>query len=110
MFSNVQLATGPTAKWKPRLEEEGVQHEVVQDYPAFVDHPQPEAIGLFSWLTQDGSDEAWPIPNIPGMPKYEAGSRYATSSTIGQHTREILGELGYSADQVDQFFADKVVA
>jgi CoA:oxalate CoA-transferase len=94
------LASGPTAQWKPRLEENGIQHEVVQDYPDFIKHPQPNAIGLFSWLDQPGSDEPWPVPNIPAMPKYQPGSPYASAPTIGEHTREILVDFGYADDDI----------
>ena len=94
------LASGPTAKWKPRLEENGIQHEVVQEYPDFIKHPQPNAIGLFSWLDQPGSDEPWPVPNIPAMPKYQPGSPYASAPTIGEHTREILVDFGYADDDI----------
>jgi crotonobetainyl-CoA:carnitine CoA-transferase CaiB-like acyl-CoA transferase len=103
------LASGPTQKWKPRLEENGIQHEVVQDYPAFIKHPQPKAVDLFSWLHQAGSDEPWPMPNIPAMPKYEAGSPYAASPTIGQHTREILAEIGYAEDHIVRLLSERVV-
>ncbi len=104
-----RLAEGPTAKWKPRLEEHGIQHEVVQEYPDFINHPQPNAVGLFSWLEQAGSDEAWPVPNIPGMPKYEAGDAYAVSPTIGAHTREVLAEFGYAAGEIDKLVGKGVV-
>jgi crotonobetainyl-CoA:carnitine CoA-transferase CaiB-like acyl-CoA transferase len=102
------LASGPTAKWKPRLEAHGIQHEIVQAYPAFIDHPQPKAVGLFSWLEQPGSDEPWPVPNIPAMPKYEAGSVLAESPTIGQHTREVLAGIGYAADEIEVFLESGV--
>ncbi len=105
-----QLASGPTAKWKPRLEEYGIQHEVVQDYPAFIKHPQPNAVGLFSWLTQAGSQDPWPVPNVPGLPAFEARSDYAVSPTIGQHTREILDDLGYTNEDIEQLLSDGVVA
>jgi crotonobetainyl-CoA:carnitine CoA-transferase CaiB-like acyl-CoA transferase len=103
------LASGPTQKWKPRLEDNGIQHEVVQNYPAFIKHPQPNAVDLFSWLHQAGSDAPWPVPNIPAMPKYEAGSPYAVSPTIGQHTREILAEFGYAEDDVSRLLSEGIV-
>jgi len=103
------LADGPTAKWKPRLEEHGIQHEVVQEYPDFIKHPQPNAVRLFSWLEQAGSDDAWPVPNIPGLPKYEAGEAYAVSPTIGAHTREVLDEFGYDAGEIEKLVDEGVV-
>lgn len=104
------LAGGPTAKWKPRLEEHGIQHEVVQEYPDFIKHPQPQAVGLISWLEQAGSDAAWPVPNIPAMPKYKTGSPYAVSPTTGQHTRDILSDLGYAETEISELVAEGVVS
>ncbi|HAR53894.1 CoA transferase [Roseovarius nubinhibens] len=92
------------------LSEAGLQNEVVQTYRDLVRHPQAEAVGVFSWLQQAGANDPWPVPNIPGMPAFEPGSALAQSPTVGEHTRQILEELGYGADEIDGFYADGVVA
>ena len=83
---------------------------MVQTYRDLVRHPQAEAVGVFSWLQQAGANDPWPVPNIPGMPAFEPGSALAQSPTVGEHTRQILEELGYGADEIDGFYADGVVA
>ncbi len=104
------LATMATDHWKTLFTEAGVQHEAVLSYREFVEHPQPEAIGLFSWLVQPGSGEPWPIPNVPGTPPLVAGDRDAHAPTLGEHTRGIMRDVGYTAEEIETFFADRVIA
>lgn len=92
------------------LSEAGLQNEVVQSYREFVEHPQAKEIGVFSWLDQAGSDELWPVPNIPGLPDFTAGEVFSQSPTIGQHTRVVLDELGYSESDIKRLYDEKVVA
>ncbi|SNT72819.1 CaiB/BaiF CoA transferase family protein [Paracoccus seriniphilus] len=88
----------------------GLQNEVVQTYRDLVRHPQAEAVGVFSWLQQEGADDPWPVPNIPGLPAFVPGDAAAQSPRVGQHTRQILTELGYAKDQIDALYAQGVVA
>lgn len=103
------FATGPTAMWQEKLNAERVQNEAVLSYREFAKHPQPEAVGLISWLRQAGSDEPWPVPNLPGMPKYVQDDRYATSPTLGQHTTAVLRDIGCSDAEIAQWLDDGVV-
>ena len=103
------FATNTTAHWQGVLSEFGLQNEAVQTYPAFVEHAQTKEMETIAWLTAAGSSEPWPVPNIPGLAKYEAGTARATSPTKGQHTREILTEHGYDGRTIDRLIADHVV-
>jgi crotonobetainyl-CoA:carnitine CoA-transferase CaiB-like acyl-CoA transferase len=104
------LAKNTTAHWQGVLSEARLQNEAVQDYRAFVDHPQAEAVGAIARLAQAGSDVPWAVPNIPGMPKFESGTPLATSPTKGQHTREIMAQYGYNETDIDRFLTDGVVS
>lgn len=104
------LSTRSTDEWQEVLIENGVQNERLRDYREFVQHPQPEAVGLLSWLLQPGSDEPWPVPNVPGMPKLAQDDATAISPTLGQHTREIMADIGYAADDIERFVSDGVIA
>ncbi|MGI9525353.1 MAG: CaiB/BaiF CoA transferase family protein [Hyphomicrobiaceae bacterium] len=104
------FATASTEHWQDLLNRFGVQNERVQSYREFAQHPQSEAVGLLSWLTQPGSNEAWPVPNIPGLPRYVQDDTYAVAPCLGAHTHAILQELGYSADEVAAFIDEGVVA
>ncbi|MGE4046899.1 MAG: hypothetical protein AB7F35_18700, partial [Acetobacteraceae bacterium] len=63
-----------------------------------------------SWLTQPGLPEQIPMPNIPGLPTFESGSRRAHAPTLGQHTREVMQELGYAEADIAALMERKVVA
>ena len=104
------FATGTTAHWQAVLTVAGVQNEKVQSYREFAEHPQTAAVESVAWLKQAGSDGAWPVPNMPGLPKLEQDEKHAVSPTIGQHSREILTEFGFSAEVIDKLAADGVVA
>jgi crotonobetainyl-CoA:carnitine CoA-transferase CaiB-like acyl-CoA transferase len=99
-----------TEHWKRVLGDAGLQVEGVQSYPDFANHPQTEAVGAISWITQAGLDKPWPVPNVPALPKLAQGSTYATAPTIGQHTREVMLELGFSAEAIDQLFDSSVIS
>jgi crotonobetainyl-CoA:carnitine CoA-transferase CaiB-like acyl-CoA transferase len=51
-----------------------------------------------------------PMPNIPGLPAFESGSKRAHAPTLGEHTRAVLSEHGYSADEIAMLYEKKVVA
>jgi crotonobetainyl-CoA:carnitine CoA-transferase CaiB-like acyl-CoA transferase len=104
-----------TLKWNASelsdlLSDAGLQNEVVQSYREFVDHPQAKEIGVFTWLEQAGSDEKWPVPNIPGMPEFTVGEVLSESPTVGQHTRGVLSDLGYTDSAIDNLYTAGAVA
>ena len=104
------IKTKPAAHWRDKLTEAGLQNELVQTYDDFVAHPHSEATGVISWTEQPGSDKPWATPNAPGTEKLKSGAPDAISPTLGQHTRQILAELGYAAGDVEQLVKAKVVA
>ncbi len=106
---------GITINWKSQelsdlLSSEDLQNEVVQSYREFVAHPQAKEIGVFAWLEQAGSDDPWPVPNIPGLPDFTVGEVLAQSPTVGQHTRSVLQDLGFDTPEIDRLYAENIVA
>jgi crotonobetainyl-CoA:carnitine CoA-transferase CaiB-like acyl-CoA transferase len=51
-----------------------------------------------------------PMPNIPGLPALESGTKRAHAPTLGENTRDVLTEHGYSAAEIEALFEKKVVA
>lgn len=101
--------TQPSAHWRELLTKAGLQNEVVQTYEQFVQHPQVEETGLISWMTQPGADPQWPVPNVPGLAKLDPNDPKDLAPRIGQHTREVLAELGFGDSEIDAMAADGTV-
>ena len=98
-----------TEYWKNLLNKFQVQNEKVQNYREFVDSEQTKALDLISWLDQPTTDQSWPVPNIPGMPKLVSGSKLSKAPSLGQHTKEIILQLGYSEKSIAKLFDEEVI-
>lgn len=98
---NGAMSGHPSAYWSERLTEAGIVHEILNDYPQFLAHPQAQADNAVSWLDQPGLSTPAPIPNLAGIIPPENGSPRGTAPRLGQHSREILDGLGYQASHID---------
>ena len=103
------LKTETSAHWRDIFTEAKLQNEMVQTYEQFIHHPHVEATGLISWLVQPGSDTPWAVPNIPGLPRLGPDAPGSVAPRIGQHTREVLAELGFADAEIDKLATEKVV-
>ena len=103
------IAAKPSAYWSQRLREADIMHERLNSFREFLRHPQAEAIGLVSWL-EAGTCEPVPVPNIAGIAPFTAGTARAAPPRLGQHTREVLGEHGFSATDIAALIEGGVVA
>jgi crotonobetainyl-CoA:carnitine CoA-transferase CaiB-like acyl-CoA transferase len=82
----------------------------VNSYEEFLQEEQVAATGIMSWLAQPGVPELIPMPNIPGLPPFESGTKRAHAPALGEHTQEVLAEHGYSAAEIAALYERKVVA
>ena len=98
-----------TDYWKNLLNKYEVQNEKVQDYKDFIESDQTKALDLISWLKQPTTEQIWPVPNIPGMPRFVDNDILSKSPSLGQHTEEILISLGYSNNQIDDLISEGVI-
>ena len=98
-----------TDYWKNLLNKYEVQNEKVQDYKDFIESDQTKAIDLISWLKQPTTEQIWPVPNIPGMPRYVDNDILSKAPSLGQHTEEILISLGYSNNQIEELINEGVI-
>jgi crotonobetainyl-CoA:carnitine CoA-transferase CaiB-like acyl-CoA transferase len=99
-----------TTHWlSERLSANGIMNGRVNSYEEFLKEEQVAASGIMSWLEQPGVPELVPMPNIPGLPAFESGTRRAHAPALGEHTRDVLAEHGYSAAEIAALFERKVV-
>ena len=98
-----------TDYWKNLLNKYEVQNEKVQDYRDFIESDQTKAIDLISWLKQPTTEQIWPVPNIPGMPRFVDNNILSKAPSLGQHTEEILISLGYSNNQIEELINEGVI-
>lgn len=103
------LAARSTAWLSERLTARGIMNGRVNSYEEFLTEEQVAATGIMSWLAQPGVPELVPMPNIPGLPPFESGSKRAHAPTLGEHTRDVLAEHGYSAGEIEALVARKIV-
>lgn len=104
------FAARPTAWLAERLTAKGIMNGRVNSYEEFLREEQVAATGIMAWLAQPGLPELIPMPNIPGLPPFESGTKRAHAPALGEHTREILAGHGYSAAEIAALYEKKVVA
>ena len=100
------VAQHELAYWQQKLEEHDIPHSILPDYEQIGSDAQMAANDIF--VDVEG------IPNvrtvntpieIAGMEKRRPGPH----PELGQHTREILKEVGYTQEDIDAFAARNVV-
>lgn len=99
----------PTQYWKKLLNDFEVQNEKVNNYKEFIESDQSKALKLISWLKQPTSEIVWPIPNLPGMERLSENYHLSTAPALGQNTKEIMLELGYSDEIIAELFEQKII-
>ena len=98
-----------TEYWKNLLNDYEVQNEKVQNYKEFIESEQTKALDLISWVKQPTTGTLWPVPNIPGMPKFTNDNMLSKAPSLGQHSKEILKSLGYTDSQIEKFIREEVI-
>jgi crotonobetainyl-CoA:carnitine CoA-transferase CaiB-like acyl-CoA transferase len=103
------FAGKPTAWLAERLTERGIMNGKVNTYEEFLQEAQVAATGVIAWLDQPGVPEPVPMPNIPGLPRFENGTRRAHAPSLGEHSAEVLAEHGYSETEIGDLLERKVI-
>jgi crotonobetainyl-CoA:carnitine CoA-transferase CaiB-like acyl-CoA transferase len=104
------LAARTKAWLSERLTANGIMNGRVNSYEEFLREEQVAATGIMSWLAQPGVTDLVPMPNIPGLPAFESGTKRAHAPTLGEHTRDVLAEHGYTAAEIEALYDKKIVA
>ena len=104
------FASRSTAWLSERLTARGIMNGRVNSYQEFLREEQVAATGIMAWLAQPGVPELVPMPNIPGLPPFQNGTKRAHAPALGEDTRGVLAEHGYSAAEIAALYEKKVVA
>ena len=99
-----------TTEWLgARLTERGIMNGRVNNYEEFLKEEQVAATGIISWLSQPGIAELVPMPNIPGLPPLESGTRRAHAPRVGEHSVDVLAEHGYNEAEIADLLRRNVI-
>ncbi len=105
-----EFAKETTAYWADKLTAAGVMNAPVQTYADFLDHRQTKAVKAVDYIEHPGVGTI-AIAQIPGAPSVTGQDISRTRAPlIGEHTSEILADLGFSKDDVEAMVADESVA
>jgi len=101
--------TRTTAEWMKLLEEADIPFSPMHDLESIVDDPHLVATDFFQ--PEDHPSEG----RLKRMREPSEWSKTQPEATrhaprLGEHSREILAELGYSADEIRRLSAEKVIA
>lgn len=86
-----------------------VPHSPVHDYGTVVQDAHVQETGTLSWLP-DPALGSLPIVNLPGTAPLEPGDSRSTAPAKGQHTDEVLAELGFDAAAIAAMRSSSAVA
>jgi crotonobetainyl-CoA:carnitine CoA-transferase CaiB-like acyl-CoA transferase len=85
-----------------------VLHGPVNDYQRYLDDAHVAATSAVLWVEHPQVGRI-PLHRIPGLPQPAPGSASARSPAIGEHTREVLGQLGLDPGAIAALEAAGVV-
>ncbi len=98
----------PTAEWLEKLQTAGIPCGRVRPGEELFTDPQVEANGMVVELEYAGAGKA-KVMGTPLRFRDTPGSIRRSAPAIGEHSEEILGELGYTAREIQQLRQTGVV-
>jgi len=103
------VATKTTDEWVDLLNGIDVLNAPVSTYGDLFEHPQVTAVEAIRWVENDTVGRI-PMGSIAGLPPVGTDNPRTLAPHIGQHSVEILAELGYDGAAIDALRADGTVA
>jgi crotonobetainyl-CoA:carnitine CoA-transferase CaiB-like acyl-CoA transferase len=103
------LATAPAAEWVNRLEAAGIAAGPVYEFDEVFEDPQVRFLELVATVEQPGAGRMR-ILGFPGRASGTPPRIDRPAPLLGQHTADVLGELGLSREEIDRLATAGVVA
>jgi crotonobetainyl-CoA:carnitine CoA-transferase CaiB-like acyl-CoA transferase len=101
--------TKTSEEWMELLSTIDILKAKVNTYEDLFADAQVQAVDAVRWVENDTLGRV-PMATICGQRPPATGDRLTHSPHVGEHTREILGELGYGANDIERLNASGVVA
>ena len=101
--------TKTSDEWMELLSGIDILKAKVNSYDDLFKDAQVQAIDAVRWVENDTLG-CVPMGTICGQRAPATGDRLAHAPHVGEHTREILGEMGYGAGEIEKLSASGVVA
>jgi formyl-CoA transferase len=105
---NKVLVTRPSLEWIEALNQAGVPCGPILNIKQVFEDPQVQHLGLAQPVRHPERGEMR-VQGLPATLSRTPGAVRRAAPTHGQHTEEILAELGYSREEIDQLRRDSVV-
>lgn len=102
------VAARTTAQWCGDLRGIDVLHAPINTHGDLFANEQVTAIAALSWV-DDATLGRVPMASIPGQRAPRTGDRLSRSPAIGEHSRDILVELGLAAVEIEALIGAGVV-
>jgi crotonobetainyl-CoA:carnitine CoA-transferase CaiB-like acyl-CoA transferase len=102
------LGTGSAKDWVARLEAAGIAAGPIYEFHEVFDDPQVRHLGLVAEVEQPGAGKVKML-TFPGRASGTPPRIDRPAPLLGQHTAEVLGELGLSREEIDRLAAAGVI-
>jgi formyl-CoA transferase len=102
------LARGSTAQWVERFEAAGIAAGPIYEFDEVFADPQVKHLGLVAELEQPGLGSVRML-GFPFRPGGQAPPMRRPAPLLGEHTAEVLGDLGLAAEEIQRLATAGVV-
>jgi crotonobetainyl-CoA:carnitine CoA-transferase CaiB-like acyl-CoA transferase len=103
------LGKGTTAAWVTRMEEAQIAAGPIYEFDEVFEDPQVRHLGLIAEFEQPGLGPTR-VLGFPSRASATPASIRRPAPLVGEHTDEVLKELGVAADEIERLAAAAVIA